>query len=79
MQKTESQTGKYAEINGLNMYYEIYGQGKPLVLVHGAASTIQSSFGRLIPEMAKSHLLIGVELQAHGHSDNRDGRQISVF
>ena len=77
MQKTESQTGKYAEINGLNMYYEIYGQGKPLVLIHGAASTIQSSFGRLIPEMAKSHQLIGVELQAHGHSDNRDGRQIS--
>jgi pimeloyl-ACP methyl ester carboxylesterase len=77
MQKTESQTGRCAEVNGLNMYYEIHGQGKPLVLIHGAASTIQSSFGRLIPEMAKSYQLIGVELQAHGHSDNRDGRQIS--
>jgi pimeloyl-ACP methyl ester carboxylesterase len=77
MQKSAFQTGKYAEVNGLKMYYEIYGQGKPLVLIHGAASTIESSFGRLIPEMAKSYQLIGVELQAHGHSDNRDGRQIS--
>ena len=77
MLNTEYQAGKYAEINGLKMYYEIYGQGDPLVLIHGAASTIQSSFGRLIPEMAKSHQLIGVELQAHGHSNNRDGRQIS--
>ncbi len=59
------------------MYFEIYGRGEPLVLIHGAASTIQSSFGSLIPEMAKSHQVIGVELQAHGHSDNRDGRQIS--
>ena len=77
MLNTEYQAGKYAEINGLKMYYEIYGQGDPLVLIHGAASTIQSSFGRLIPEMAKTHQLIGVELQAHGHSNNRDGRQIS--
>uniref|UniRef100_UPI00261091BB ABC transporter substrate-binding protein n=1 Tax=Pseudomonas sp. TaxID=306 RepID=UPI00261091BB len=46
-------------------------------LIHGAASTVQTTFGRLIPELSKTHHIIGVELQAHGHSDNRDGRPIS--
>lgn len=72
-----AQTGNYATVNGLHMYYEIHGTGKPLVLIHGAASTIQTTFGRLLPYLAKNHQVIGVELQAHGHSDNRDGRQIT--
>lgn len=62
----------YAKINGINMYYEIYGQGKPLVLIHGGGSTIQTSFGRIIPILAKSHQLICVELQAHGRTSDRD-------
>ena len=69
-----AQNGQYASVNGLHMYYEIHGTGKPLVLIHGAASTIQTTFGRLIPELEKTHKIIAVELQAHGHSDNRDGR-----
>jgi pimeloyl-ACP methyl ester carboxylesterase len=69
--------GHFAEVNGLHMYYEEYGNGGPLVLIHGAASTVQTGFGRLIPELSKKHRIIGVELQAHGHSDNRDGRPIS--
>ena len=77
MNMTRAQKGKYAEVNGLHMYYEEYGKGSPVVLIHGAASTIQTSFGRLIPELSKTHRVIGVELQAHGHSDNRDGRPIS--
>jgi len=72
-----AQNGNYAEVNGLHMYYEVYGSGKPLVLIHGAASTIQTTFGRLIPELSKSYRIIAVELQAHGHSDNRDGRPIT--
>ena len=72
-----AQNGKYAEVNGLHMYYEEYGKGSPLVLIHGAASTVQTSYGRLIPELSKTHRIIGVELQAHGHSDNRDGGPIS--
>jgi pimeloyl-ACP methyl ester carboxylesterase len=59
------------------MYYEMHGTGKPLVLIHGAASTIHSTFGRILPALAKTHQVIAVELQAHGHSDNRDGRQIT--
>ena len=77
MYMSNAQNGKYAEVNGLHMYYEEYGKGSPLILIHGAASTVQTSFGRLIPELSKSHRIIGVELQAHGHSDNRDGRPIS--
>lgn len=77
MNMTSAQNGKYAEVNGLHMYYEEYGKGSPVVLIHGAASTVQTSFGRLIPELSKTHRIIGVELQAHGHSDNRDGRPIS--
>ena len=75
--RTNAQNGHYAEVNGLHMYYEEYGKGSPLVLIHGAASTVQTSFGRLIPELSKTHRIIGVELQAHGHSDNRDGRPTS--
>src|ERR1700750_1743663 len=77
MQTATAQTGKYATVNGLHMYYEVHGTGKPLVLIHGAASTIHSTFGRILPVLAKAHQVIAVELQAHGHSDNRDGRQIT--
>jgi len=77
MNRTDAQNGKYARVNGLHMYFEEYGKGSPLVLIHGAASTVQTSYGRLIPELSKTHRIIGVELQAHGHSDNRDGRPIS--
>ena len=77
MNTTTAQTGKYVTVNGLHMYYEIHGSGKPLILIHGAASTIQTTFGRLLPALAKTHKIIAVELQAHGHSNNRDGRQIT--
>jgi pimeloyl-ACP methyl ester carboxylesterase len=62
----------YASVNGLNMYYEMYGDGKPLVLLHGGGSTIYTSFGRIIPELSKHRKIIGVELQAHGHTNDRD-------
>src|SRR4051812_3688710 len=62
----------YSDVNGLKMYYEIYGQGKPLVLIHGGGSTIETSFGRIIPKLAKSRQIIGVELQAHGHTSDRN-------
>jgi len=61
-----------ADINGLKMYYEIHGQGNPLVLIHGGGSTIQTSFGNLIPVLAKHRQIIAVELQAHGRTNDRD-------
>jgi len=62
----------YSAVNGLTMYYEVYGQGKPLVLIHGGGSTIQTSFGRIIPFLAKHRQIIAVELQAHGHTNDRN-------
>jgi pimeloyl-ACP methyl ester carboxylesterase len=62
----------YATINGLKMYYEIHGEGKPLILIHGGGSTIQTSFGNLIPALAKSRHIIAVELQAHGRTSDRN-------
>lgn len=54
------------------MYYEMFGRGKPLILIHGGGSTIQTSFGNIIPLLAGQRQLIGVELQAHGHTNDRD-------
>jgi len=62
----------YAPTNGISMYYEIYGKGTPLILLHGGGSTIQTSFGRIIPALAQKYQLTGVELQAHGRSGDRD-------
>ncbi|MCB0428975.1 MAG: alpha/beta hydrolase [Flavobacteriales bacterium] len=65
-------TTHYAPIHGLNMYYEIHGAGNPLVLIHGGGSTIQTSFGRVIPLFAKHRKVIAVEMQAHGRTGDRD-------
>jgi len=67
----ESITG-YAPVNGLKMYYEIHGKGSPLVLIHGGGSTIQTTFGQVLPALAKAHQVIGVEMQAHGHTADID-------
>jgi len=60
--------GSYASVNGLNMYYEIHGTGKPLVLLHGGLATIDVLFGQLLPPLAQTRQVIAVELQAHGHT-----------
>jgi pimeloyl-ACP methyl ester carboxylesterase len=60
-----------AHINGLDMYYEDHGQGRPLVLLHGGGSTAQTSFGAVIPIFARMHRVIAPEQQAHGHSGDR--------
>jgi pimeloyl-ACP methyl ester carboxylesterase len=62
----------YSDVNGLAMYYEIHGQGKPLVLIHGGGSTIETSFGNIIPLLAKHRQVVAVELQAHGHTNDRN-------
>ncbi len=72
MNAQHEQTGHYAAVNGLKLYYEIHGSGRPLVLLHGGGSTIESTFGRILPELAKTHQVIAVELQAHGHTPDID-------
>lgn len=62
----------YARVNDLKMYYEIHGSGSPLVLIHGGGSTIQTTFGRVLNEFAKTNKVIAVEMQAHGHTEDID-------
>lgn len=69
---TKNFSSNYSEVNGIKMYYEVYGQGKPLILIHGGGSTIQTTFGRIIPLFSKDHQLICVELQAHGRTGDRN-------
>jgi pimeloyl-ACP methyl ester carboxylesterase len=65
-------SGRYADLGGLRMYYEIHGTGEPLVLLHGALSATGTSFGLLLPELAKSRMVIAVEQQAHGRTADID-------
>ncbi|MBV9961771.1 MAG: alpha/beta hydrolase [Parafilimonas sp.] len=65
-------TGNYADVNGIRMYYETHGEGKPLVLIHGGGSTIETTFGTILPLLATHYEVIAVELQAHGHTGDRD-------
>jgi len=69
--KQDSASG-YASVNGLKMYYEIHGTGTPLVLIHGGGSTIQTTFGRVLHDFAKTHKVIAVEMQAHGRTADID-------
>jgi pimeloyl-ACP methyl ester carboxylesterase len=67
------QSSGYAPVNGLKMYYEIYGEGTmPLVLIHGGGSTIESSFSKMLPLFSAYGKVIAVELQAHGRTGDRD-------
>ena len=61
----------YSSVNGLSMYYEIFGKGKPLTLIHGGGSTIQTTFGNIIPLLSKTRQIIAMELQAHGRTPDR--------
>ena len=62
----------YASVNSIQMYYEIHGEGNALVLIHGGGSTIQTSFGKILPLFAEKYQVIAVELQAHGRTADRD-------
>ncbi|MFI5272132.1 MAG: alpha/beta fold hydrolase [Ktedonobacterales bacterium] len=63
--------GSYANINGLNLYYEVHGSGQPLVLLHGGFMTIDA-LGPLLPALAASRRVIAVELEGHGHTADLD-------
>lgn len=63
-----------AAVNGIKMYYEIHGpdSGTPLVLLPGGGSTVDSTFGRILPELAKKRKVIALEEQAHGRTTDRN-------
>ncbi len=67
----EAASGSYAAVNGLEMYYEVYGTGDPLILIHGGLGGIVE-FAQLIPSLAETRQVIAVELQGHGHTADID-------
>jgi pimeloyl-ACP methyl ester carboxylesterase len=69
--KTGKTVGDYADVNGIKLYYEIHGKGKPLVLLHGGLGAIEM-FGPVLPELADHHQVIGVDLQGHGRTADID-------
>jgi len=62
----------YVPVNGIKVYYEVYGEGRPVVLLHGAFMTIEMNWGQLIPELSKTRKVIAIELQGHGHTPFSD-------
>jgi pimeloyl-ACP methyl ester carboxylesterase len=67
----------YAPVNGLQLYYETRGSGRPLVLLHGGLMTIDLNFGPLLEPLAARGQVIAVELQGHGHTADT-GRPMTI-
>ena len=67
----------YAHVNGLQLYYEVHGSGRPIVLLHGGLLTIDLNFGPLLEPLAASRQVIAVELQGHGHTADAD-REMTI-
>ena len=76
-QQTKPSNSGYAPVNGIKIYYEVYGKGRPLILLHGAFYTIGMNWGQLIPELSKTRKVIAIEMQGHGHTPFSD-RKLSI-
>jgi len=72
----EPRTDGYVDVNGVHMYYEVYGDGSPLVLLHGGVMTIELDFAALLPDLVARHTVVAVELQGHGRTADT-GRAIT--
>lgn len=70
-QKIAKKTG-YAPVNGLKIYYEVQGEGKPILLLHGSFYTIEMNWSQLMPELAKKRKVIAIEMQGHGRTADSD-------
>jgi len=69
-------SGQYADVNGINLYYETYGAGRPMILLHGGLGSGEM-FGPILPTLADHHQVIVVDLQGHGRTADID-RPIDV-
>lgn len=76
-QKMRPASSGYAPVNGIKVYYEVYGEGTPVVLLHGAFYTIDMNWSELIPELSKTRKVIALEMQGHGHTPFSD-RKLSI-
>jgi pimeloyl-ACP methyl ester carboxylesterase len=64
-------TGRYADVNGLHLYYEIHGTGRPLILLHGGLMSGEG-FDPILPALTAGHQVITVDLQGHGRTADID-------
>jgi pimeloyl-ACP methyl ester carboxylesterase len=64
-------TGEYAEVNGMNLYYETHGSGRPMILLHGGLGSGEM-FGPILPALAERHQVIAPDLQGHGRTADID-------
>jgi pimeloyl-ACP methyl ester carboxylesterase len=64
-------TGQYAEVNGINLYFESHGAGRSLILLHGGLGSGEM-FGPVIPALAERHQVVAVDLQGHGRTADID-------
>ncbi|WP_229391569.1 alpha/beta hydrolase [Methanosarcina sp. DH2] len=71
-ERNKSYRSGYASVNGLRMYYEIHGTGRPLVLLHGSLTTIDTSFGKFLPSLSEKGQVIAMEQQGHGRTADID-------
>jgi pimeloyl-ACP methyl ester carboxylesterase len=71
-QQIKPSNSGYAPVNGIKVYYEVYGEGRPIVLLHGAFFTIDMNWAQLIPELSKTRKVIAIEMQGHGHTQYSD-------
>lgn len=64
----------HAPVNGISMYYEVHGarSGMPLLLLHGGGSTIESTYGRILPFFARHRRVVALEEQGHGRTTDRE-------
>lgn len=67
-QTTNRVTNGYVDVNGLKMYYEVHGEGKPIVLLHGSFMTIPLNWSNIIPLLSKDRKVIVMEMQGHGRT-----------
>jgi pimeloyl-ACP methyl ester carboxylesterase len=63
--------GQYAQVNGVNLYVETHGAGRPMVLLHGGLGSGEM-FGPILPALAERHQVIVVDLQGHGRTADID-------
>jgi len=63
--------GRYAEVNGINLYYETHGEGRPMILLHGGLMSGEM-FGPVLPLLADRHQVVTVDLQGHGRTADID-------
>ena len=64
--------GQRVKVNGIDLYYEVFGDGPPLLLIHGGAATIESWYGQ-IPEFSKKFKVIAVDSRGHGRTQDAEG------